>query len=147
MQKAIIVDIDGTISNAEHRVHYVQTTGRKNWVKFNEQSAFDQPYEWCVDLVKGMHAAGYTIIFLTARAGTEELKTMTRAWLDQHVGIDYTLLMRPDKDYRPDFIVKQEIYQSHVAPFYEVAFALDDKEAVCNMYKTMGIRIFHCDII
>jgi hypothetical protein len=144
---AIVVDIDGTISNAEHRVHLVNGTQKKDWKLFNELSAFDPPYTWCVDLVKGMYVQGYAIIFLTAREGSRSTEKITRDWLDINVGIPYELMMRPYKDFRKDFIVKQEIYQTKVAPFYDVAFAIDDKQEVCDMYASMGLRVLNCNKI
>jgi hydroxymethylpyrimidine pyrophosphatase-like HAD family hydrolase len=147
LQKAVICDLDGTLCNAEHRLQYVNGTQKKDWKAFNELSAHDEPYEWCLDLVHGMSARGYEIVFLTAREGSKATESVTREWLDRHIHFHYILLMRGAKDYRPDYIVKQEIYQTKIAPFYDVAFAIDDKEAVCSMYKSMGIRIFNCDKI
>lgn len=31
LPKAIIVDLDGTLANVDHRMHHVRGEGRKNW--------------------------------------------------------------------------------------------------------------------
>lgn len=147
LPKAIVCDLGGTLSNVEHRLHYVNGSQKKDWRQFNALSAYDEPYEWCRDLVHAMASEGYHVIFLTAREGSESTENITKNWLMRHVSCEYSLFMRGAKDYRSDFIVKQEIYQQHIAPFYDVAFAIDDKEAVCNMFRSMGIRVFHCDKI
>jgi len=95
--KAIIVDIDGTLSNNDHRRHFVDAnhpinekdrisqislentpypdekgfTWRPDWKSFNEQMVNDTPNEWCVTLVTQMSVPewGYppAIIFVTGR--------------------------------------------------------------------------------
>ncbi len=149
MEKAVIIDIDGTIADCNHRLHCVKPPMgvKKDWKKFYELAAIDMPYEWCVDLAKAMKAQGYTIIFLTAREGIQTNEDITRQWLDRNVGIEYVLMMRDKRDFRKDFIVKQEIYQLKVAPYYEIAFCIDDKPEVCNMYKSMGLRVLDCGVI
>lgn len=41
-QKAIIVDLDGTLCNAEHRKHYVEAK-KKDWKSFYNGIAQDKP--------------------------------------------------------------------------------------------------------
>lgn len=143
--KAIICDIDGTLANCAHRVMYVDGSVRKDWNKFNALSVNDTVNEWCLNLVRAYNEAGYKIIFLTARSGSPETKKITEQWLQNNVGfIPHILLMRKENDYRTDFITKQEIYNLEVAPYYDVEVAIDDKLAVCQMFRSCGIAAFHC---
>jgi hypothetical protein len=146
--KAIIVDIDGTIADARHRLHFIDgTDGKKNWNQFNAMSAFDNHNQWCVDLVYNYAEAGYEIVFLTARSGSPETRKITDDWLRAHVPalIKYHLFMRKDKDFRPDFVSKQEVYNLEIAPYFDVQLAIDDKPAVCSMWRTCGITSLLCD--
>ena len=146
-QKAIIVDLDGTIADNEHRVKYIDGSQKKDWDKFNALSAEDTVIEWCLDLVRGFHGLGYRIVFLTARSESKGTREITETWLRERVGPhvpDYDLVMRDGKDYRTDFITKQDLYMQHIAPKYDVAFAIDDKLAVCTMWRGLGIPAIHC---
>jgi len=51
---------------------------------------------------------------------------------------DYTLLMRKDKDYRQDYIVKQEILDTHIDKT-RVWFVLDDRKQVVDMWRRNGL--------
>jgi hypothetical protein len=53
-----------------------------------------------------------------------------------------TLYMRPHDDQRSDTIIKQEIVEKNVLPFYNVHLALEDRDRVVKMYRNMGIRCF-----
>ena len=81
--KAIIVDIDGTLANCEHRRHFVDLQDRAgydalwdqgtdghwyhkftdakwkpDWKSFNEQMINDTPNEWLCDLLRALYS-GY----------------------------------------------------------------------------------------
>lgn len=146
-QKAILVDLDGTIADNEYRVKYVDGTEKRDWDKFNALSAGDMVVPWCLDLVRGFHGLGYRIVFLTARSESKGTRDITAKWLQEHIGPyvpDYDLIMRDGKDFRTDFITKQDLYRQHVEHKYDVAFAIDDKLAVCTMWRGIGIPALHC---
>lgn len=145
MQNAIIVDLDATLADNAHRTKYVDGSQQKDWNTFNALSAYDPHNEWCKELVIAFSMLNYKIIFLTARSGSEETRKVTVEWLANHVsGIPYELIMRDEGDYRPDYITKQELYTMKVAPYYNVLFAVDDKKAVVDMWRDLGITALHC---
>lgn len=142
MNKAIIVDIDGTLADVEHRVHHVQKEN-KDWRAFNEGMVSDSLNQWCFDLVKGMQAKDYKIVFLTGRS--EPWRGPTEEWIKKH-GLDYDhLYMRPAKDRREDFEVKKDIYQNQIAKDYEVMFVLEDRASVVKMWRSIGLVCLQCD--
>jgi len=53
---AIIVDLDGTLCDCNHRRHFVEG-GNKDWI------ANDKVNEWCKELLIAMYLKGYKIIF------------------------------------------------------------------------------------
>jgi len=57
VKKAIIVDIDGTLADVEHRVHHVQNEP-KDWKSFNENMEHDELNHWCNDLINAMKNEG-----------------------------------------------------------------------------------------
>lgn len=138
MEKAIIVDIDGTLSDNTHRLHMFNDN-IKDWTEINERSRYDLPVLWCQDMVHIYAQAGYKILFVTGRVASAE--AVTREWLTRYVSpsVDYTLHMRGLTDTRPDFIVKQEIYMRDIAPFYQVSFCLEDRDSVTHMWRSLGL--------
>jgi len=145
-QKAIIIDIDGTL--AKNRV---QATPRMNhWKDYwplYEHIPWDEVQEWCLDIIR--HYLKTRIIFLTARP--EHTRIDTHQWLTQHlplsIDLDYEIIMMPD-DYPENMSV--ETYKSVEAykllKNYDVLFAIDDNKSVCEMYERLGIKALHCNV-
>ena len=108
----IIFDIDGTLSNVEHRRHHV-TGGWSDWDTFNAEMVNDPPYRDVCLLASllGDHPlvnqGAVRLFAFTARPETH--REETEAWL----GINARpllekvegVIMRAEGDYRPDDIV------------------------------------------
>jgi hypothetical protein len=52
--------------------------------------------------------------------------------------------MRPADERRPDYVIKEEIFNEQIKPFYNVSFAIDDKRVVCDMWRKLGVTALHC---
>lgn len=147
-RKAIICDIDGTLADARHRLHLIQNPeGKVDWPAWDALCPKDTPVMWCVELVTAMHRAGYKIIFLTGRG--ERIREVTLKWLTgalpETIVQTSILLMRKNGDFRKDTIVKAEYYHREIEPWYEVAFAIDDRDTVVEMFRGLGLTVLHCD--
>lgn len=146
---AIIVDLDGTLCNIEHRRHHVQPQNgeKKNWEKFYEELVHDQPNLWCVHLLAGMGALNYGIVFVTGRP--HKYREQTCEWLWKTFKIKehehYELFSRADGDFRQDAIVKEEIYRTHIEKEYFVVFVVDDRTQVVEMWRRIGLACLQCD--
>lgn len=143
--RAVICDLDGTLCDANHRVHYIEKQP-KNWVKFFAESFRDPVNTWCLDMMKEYHAQGVEILFVTGRH--DGLVKSTLGWLFTHtpfeVELNRNLFMRGEGDFREDTIVKKEIYEKVIAPHYEVIMAVDDKPSIIKMWESFGIPVIHC---
>lgn len=144
MEKAIIIDIDGTIANDKWRKHMLLESPR-DWDKINNASINDTTNEWCVNLVDMYHRRGYKIIFLTAR--NTNVKELTVKWLTCNVPFsDYLLLMRPENDnITPDYQIKETIYRNEIEPAFDVEFCIDDRQTVVDMWRRNGLVALHCE--
>lgn len=140
--KAIVVDIDGTLANDHWRRHLYTQPGR-DWDAINAMSAQDTPNPWCQALVETFSDRGYHIIFLTAR--NETARAVTEAWLNANVVTTYQLFMRPAKDFRPDYIIKEGIYFSEIEPNFDVEFTVEDKQTVVDMWRRNGVVCLQCE--
>ena len=139
--KAIIVDLDGTLCDVEHRVHHVRSRS-KDWDAFNNGMDKDQPYYWCLELIAAMRARDYKILFVTGR--DEDFREMTEAWLLRH-NVEYNdLHMRKAKDFREDSIVKEEIYLQKIEPHTQVLFVVDDRKSVVERWRKLGLTCLQC---
>lgn len=143
-QKAIIVDIDGTLANIEHRRHHVEKKP-PDWKAFNAAMKDDTVNEWCAKLIRAMQYQHYEIIFVTGRC--EEYGGITQHFL-KNSGIQtahpYTLFMRKDDDFRKDSIIKAEIYIHDIEPNYDVIFCIDDRKQIVDMWRSLGLVCLQC---
>lgn len=129
---AVIVDIDGTIAHMHNR-------GPFDWKHVGEDS-FDN---FVGGIVTDLHNKGYTIIFLSGRDGI--CYPQTKMWLDNHFDFAATnLLMRDNKDYRKDCIIKEEIFFRDIAPHFNVCAVIDDRPQVVRMWYEIGIPKVVC---
>lgn len=127
-KKAIIVDLDGTICVLDKRGPFEY-----------EKCHLDLPNEPVLDIVKRYQADNdVTVIFLSGRE--DSAIEMTKKWITKHTGQEPEhLYMRKTKDWRKDSIVKKEIYEVKVKPFFDVIFVLDDRDQVVKMWRQEGL--------
>lgn len=145
MQDAIIVDIDGTLSDPSHRKHFIEKDP-KDWKGFlsSEEILKDGLHKWCSVLIDMLWDKDVKIILLTGRSGDPVTREATKKWLNDY-GVNWdALIMRPENDYRSDTIIKQELYEKHIKDKYNILFALEDRKQVAHMWRCCGITCLHC---
>lgn len=140
--KAILIDLDGTLANCEHRrVKATRDDGSMDWDDFFQGMENDGLNDWCHKLMQNMQMCAHMII---VSGRSEAHRKVTEAWLKKH-NIRYDALhMRPEKDRRPDTEVKLEIYQQKIKPQFDVVFAVDDRKCVVDMWRTEGLVCLDC---
>lgn len=128
MKKAIIVDLDGTVCLMDNRSPFEY-----------EKCDTDLPHEPIIDIVKRYDAdPEFTVIFVSGREDIAMEKT--KVWIKDHIGKEPDLVyMRKEKDSRKDSIVKKEIYDAKIKPYYDVLFVLDDRDQVVKMWREEGL--------
>lgn len=139
-QRAIIVDLDGTLANIDHRLYYVKDKDQKGWEEFFQHISNDTPNMAVYDMLQVMHQSGYAILLVSGRE--EKWRDATETWLKKF-HIPYTwLLMRPFGDYRDDTEIKEEIYTRYIQPYFNVSFCVDDLPSVCRKWRELGLTCF-----
>lgn len=145
----IIFDIDGTLANIGHRLHYIKTEGylgkeqkeKPDWKSFNDAMINDVLHLHISTIYHRMcnskHQPNHGAIFVTGRPETH--RPQTEKWLIRHGLIPNYLFMRPAEDHRSDVLIKQEIYLNHIAPA-PVFFVLEDRDAVVKMWREFGLK-------
>ncbi len=135
--KCWIVDIDGTIADTEHRIHYI-TNGHKNWNAWHANAHKDKPIDAVVSLLDMAAANDIKIVLCTAR--DEKCREDTLEWLHEH-DIPYNaLFMRKLGDRRDDDIVKFELLEQMYEMGYEPILVLEDRDRVVKMWRSAGLR-------
>lgn len=143
--KTYIFDIDGTLANIDHRLHYVRTEP-KNWKAFELGYVFDEPNKPVIDAINALHEAGFNIVIMSGRMATKQGKTDTVAWLNEYNIPRHALYMREDQDFRPDDEVKQDLLdQMYRDGFGKVVGVFDDRKRVVDMWRKNGIFVFDCN--
>jgi predicted kinase len=141
---AIIVDLDGTLCNVNHRLHHVRSDKKKNWGSFFKEMVNDTPNDWCFELVHKM-SKDYQIVFCSGRP--DSWKPHTIEWLTEH-GIypyEYKLYMRPRSDSRNDTIAKEIMLDFELLTRYNLFFFVDDRARVVDMYRSRGFTVLQCE--
>lgn len=123
-----IFDIDGTLAAhtsrgpfEEHKVHT------------------DTPILPVLTVLRALFRDGQNIVFVSGR--TKGCEQATRKWLSSVLSLgpetynaeDFELYMRNVGDNRPDRVVKKEIYDEFITPYYNVIGVFDDRLQVLEM--------------
>lgn len=138
--QCVIVDLDGTLCNIDHRLSYVHGI-RKDWGSFFRNIPYDGVNEWCRELVSSL-SHNMEIVLCSGRP--DDHRPETEKWLTENE-IDYRVLhMRRRGDFRKDDVVKEIILDFEILPRYEVLMAVDDRKQVVDMWRRRGITCLAC---
>ena len=124
----VLVDIDGTVALMNGRSPF-------EWHRVGE----DVSHEIVCSIVKGLQAQGKRVIFFSGRDGICFSETFM--WLRDRFGDKVELFMRAPGDQRNDAIVKEEMYNKHIAGKYHVEAVIDDRPRVCKMWRRLGFNV------
>lgn len=127
LPKCVIIDCDGTICLHQGRGPFEY-----------EKVLTDKPNIPLIDLITVL-SASVDIIFFSGREGTKQCKEDTCKWLNQYTNFPYQLFMRTEKDYRPDEIIKEELFNTHIKDKYYCVAIFDDRTRVIKKWRSMGL--------
>ena len=126
LPKAIICDIDGTLAHMKDRSPF-------DWSRVGEDEV-DPNIKNLLDSLR----EEYVIFLVSGRS--EACRKETEKWLTEN-DISYDMLfMRPEYDGRKDSIVKRELFEKCIRPYYDIEFVLDDRNQVVDMWRSLGLK-------
>jgi hypothetical protein len=161
-KKIVIVDVDGTLADHEgvrgpydeHKVHLDKPYDVVvDWVRnlahteeklhtincpfFNWNAAWDTHPNDCDCPFNDV----YQVVIVSGRSTVCALSTYL--WLSSRITLS-AAFMRNRGDRRPDVEVKQEILDAllQVVPKEQIAFVLDDRPKVINMWRANGLTVY-----
>jgi predicted kinase len=134
----VIFDLDGTLADISHRVHFVRGTKKPDWESFFAACVDDLPHAHVIETFKAHIDAGHKVRVWSARS--DVVRSQTEDWLDRH-GIDPCFLqhMRAAGDNTPDATLKRHwLHQEYVKP--DIVY--DDRQRVVDMWRSEGVPCF-----
>lgn len=73
--------------------------------------------------------------------GDRRRRFQMQDWLYKHrIPIDI-LHMRSGGDTRQDSIVKREMYERDIEPYFDVKYVIDDRPQVCDAWRSLGLPV------
>lgn len=144
MKNNVIVDLDGTLAVIEHRLHFVEGD-KKDWEGFFQACQDDLPNQDVIRVVKAIAESGtgadsFKIHIFSGRS--EAVRSETERWLEKHIDFEFSLVMRPVKDHRPDDVLKKEMFQERGLSPENVLCVIDDRRSVVEMWRREGFSCF-----
>jgi len=142
----IIFDIDGTIADNRHRLHWIlRAPKHKDWDSYDaewEGDSYIPPMgELCKTLIND---PSYQVILLTGRNVRGRANTIR--WLERH-GIKLNnpdeLIMRGERDYRDAGTMKLEYLQKRGITPDMVMTLFDDNNHVVRALRDAGYHVCH----
>ena len=137
--EAVICDLDGTLALIHGRSPY----------DASDCDLKDLPNWPVIETIKAHWEAGRKIIFCSGREDKYRPETIRFiekycyvVYGDAAATVEYELFMRKTDDFRKDAIIKEEIYQEHIAGKYNVLCVLDDRDQVVEFWRSKGLTCF-----
>ncbi|MBF6326559.1 AAA family ATPase [Nocardia cyriacigeorgica] len=122
-----VSDIDGTVARMTGRNPY-------DFARVHE----DVPIEHTATVLRRL-AVHNPIIMLSGRG--DDCRDVTEQWLRDN-DIPFTeLFMRAADDKRPDYLVKYELFDTHLRGRFNVLGLFDDRLSVCRMWDRLGVPL------
>lgn len=134
--KCYLFDIDGTIADLSHRLHYIEKKP-KDWDGFFSDCHADAPILHVIEMARDLYRAGKHIVYVSGRSS--QCRVETERWLTDNMLPAGPLYMRKAGDHRPDNLIKGELLHQLRADGFDPIMAFDDRNQVVEMWRANGI--------
>lgn len=146
-----IFDLDGTLALNEHRQHFINGDGKKDWESFFNALDGDEPNHGVIETMRTLRKTCHVWIW-TGRP--EEYKEKTLDWLMNHKVIDNRqcrfwhrepnkFRMRTTGDRTEDYLLKQSWLRNLPEAYLnKIVGVFDDRQSVVDMWRSNGITCF-----
>jgi beta-phosphoglucomutase-like phosphatase (HAD superfamily) len=142
LPRAVVWDLDGTLSDDRARAHFVEVQeGRsRDWESYFDAIDADPPIAACMEVLRALHGAGLRVVFLTGRP--EYTRPKTEAWLKANGLTEYDrLAMRPEGEQRPAGQFKADAV-ADLRREFELVCAFEDRLDVAEALRGAGLPVF-----
>jgi len=144
MAVIFIFDLDGTLSDHGHRLHYIKRE-KPDWDAYYAACGDDPPIAGVCRVFRALHAAGNSCLVWSGRR--DDTRQATHAWLMRHdLRPTFTVRMRPRTG--PLSRVPNSLLKRVWLPELDelrrdvtLAAAFDDDPRTCAMYEECGVPV------
>jgi phosphoglycolate phosphatase-like HAD superfamily hydrolase len=133
--EAVVFDVDGVLSDASSRQHFLEYP-RRDWEAFFQACGDDEPIDEVARLLEVLDAA-YRVVLLTARP--LRVQPQTVAWLDRYKLRWDLLIMRDAGDYSASRSFKLEAVDDLRDYGFDLRLAFEDDRRNVEMFHGEGI--------
>jgi hypothetical protein len=138
---AVVVDLDGTLSDAAGRQHHLERRP-KDWDGFFAAVGDDSLIDQVARLVELLDR-DLVVVLLTARP--VRVQDLTVDWLGRH-GVRWDLLvMREERDFRPSHEAKLDAVRALRGVGFDLRLAVDDDPRNAAMFRAEGVPCLELD--
>jgi hypothetical protein len=132
----LVSDLDGTLTNFQHRLHFLKDGPSPDWLAFNSSACADTPVAASVNILKLAYRCQWKIVIVTGRS--DKYIHATTRWLQRYAVPYDRLFMRADGDNRSDVDVKRDIYNIHLK-HRNIQFVMEDRDKLVEMWRGFGL--------
>lgn len=136
----VIFDIDGTVADCSHRLHFINGAGKPDWNSFFSADlvAKDEPIRPMLEMLAVMQGS-FAIVFGTSRP--KRILHPTVSWLHVHAPwlSSYQTYMRADDDRRSSAEVKADYLDKMARDGFRPIYAFEDRAQDAAMWRAAGI--------
>lgn len=133
--RAVVVDIDGVIADAQGR-QYLLEGQRRDWEAFFAACG-DDPVVVEVRTLLSLLDPSLGVLLVTARP--IRVQDLTLAWLEEHQLRWDLLVMRPHGEFAPASTFKRDVIDELEERGFDVALAIEDDPENRDMYVDAGV--------
>lgn len=127
--KAILVDLEGTLTNCSHRIHHLEAKNYEAWEAGFPEDSLNVPF-----LATLRKHAGKALIICSAKS--KEQEGDARRWLQKYDVYNWftAFYFRNPTDMRSSVAVKRDLVKK-ILKKYDVVEAYDDRPEMCKLYS------------
>lgn len=138
-REVYIFDLDWTLANLEHRLHYVKWEWKKDWDSFFREVWNDTIIENVARVFNSLNSPTICKIVVSWRSA--QCAFETEEWLSKF-GLKYDfILMRDSRDKRNDYDVKKDLYNMCLK-WNNILWVFDDRKQVIDMWIEEWVFVF-----
>jgi phosphoglycolate phosphatase-like HAD superfamily hydrolase len=140
--RAVVWDLDGTLSDDRARAHFVEVEQgtKRDWDSYFDAIDEDPPIAASMELLQALRSFGIRIVYLTGRP--EFTRPKTERWLKANGLDEYDLLlMRPQDERRHAGRFKVDQIRK-LREEYELICAFEDRIDVAEHLRLEGLPVF-----
>ena len=131
----VLYDIDGTIARMHNRGPFEWNKVKEDYMIYQVVSTID----WLSDLDSKNRP---TVILCTGRDGIALDDTVE--WLNNNKIYYDDIMIRNEKDMRPDWVVKEEMWKN-ISEKYNIIAMYDDRLQVVRRARALGLKVFNVE--